>query len=381
MKQAKPVLVAAHVTRIYGPVQALVNYLKEQKADFAFVSLPFAYSGIENATLERHEKGKKAEVLTGHPAKGWDPVLWIKDFIFTLRMGLQLGKGSHGLYIGVDNLNALAGIVLRWLGVVDKVAYYVIDYTPTRFANPLLNGIYHWVDRTAVAKADVVWNLSVRMQDIRREQGLDEKRNQLVPVGVELDKVKHASKSKVKRKRILYMGALHENKGIQLLIEAMPEIRRRVPGAELHIVGFGPFEDEVKRLARESPARAAIKVPGGMEHEALFKKVSFYGVAMAPYVGEKDSYTYWCDPSKPKEYLACGLPIIITKVPWLWERVADRRKPLGLAIDYKHDELVEACVRLLGDSKFYWACRKNALAFAAGLNWKKIYDRAFKQVP
>ena len=78
------------------------------------------------------------------------------------------------LFVGIDNLNALAGIFLRKLGAVRRVAYYVIDYTPRRFANPLLNRLYHWIDRTCVRHADVIWNLSSRMHKVRARQGLED---------------------------------------------------------------------------------------------------------------------------------------------------------------------------------------------------------------
>jgi glycosyltransferase involved in cell wall biosynthesis len=278
----------------------------------------------------------------------------------------------------VDCLNASAGILLKRLGRVEKVAYYVIDYTTRRFGNPLLNWIYQGFDRFAVRGSDVVWNLSERMRAVRRQQGLADDKNLLVPVGVELEAVKHAPRSQVKRRRLLYMGALQQGKGIELLIEAFPEIRRRAPGAELHIIGYGPFEAEARRLASLSPAKKAIFLPGGMGHAELFKKVPFYGVAFAPYLDAPGSYTWWCDPTKPKEYLACGLPLIITKVPWIWERVADKRRPMGLAIDYDRKQLVEAASRLLGDAAFYWRCRKNALDFAKELSWDGIYDKAFE---
>jgi glycosyltransferase involved in cell wall biosynthesis len=161
------------------------------------------------------------------------------------------------------------------------------------------------------------------------------------------------------------------------LIESFPDILKKVKGAELHIIGFGPFEAEARRLASQSPAAKSIFIPGGMGHAELFKKVPFFGVAFAPYLDDPDSYTWWCDPTKPKEYLACGLPLIITKVPWIWERIADARKPMGIAIDYKKEELVAAATRLLGDDRFYWRCRGNALDFAQGLSWEGIYGQAF----
>jgi glycosyltransferase involved in cell wall biosynthesis len=372
------VFVAAHVSKIYGPVQALLAYLQEGKAGFSFVSLPFSYAGMQSALCERFEGGVLVETRRGHASRGWDPWLWMKDFAFVLRQGWRSSaEGPIDLFIGVDNLNASAGLILKLLGRVKSVAFYVIDYTDRRFDNPVLNGIYHAFDRFAVGGSDAVWNLSERMRTVRRRQGLPEQRNHLVPVGVELEAVKHPPKSRIRRKRLLYMGALQQGKGIELLISAFPEIRRRSPGAELHIIGFGPFEAETKRLAAASPAKSAIQVPGGMGHDALFKKVPEYGVAFAPYLDDPGSYTWWCDPTKPKEYLACGLPLIITKVPWIWERVADPKRPMGIAIDYDKDALVNAAVKLLADERFYWRCRKNALDFASGLSWKGIYDQAF----
>lgn len=376
-----PVLVAAHVTRIYGPVQALLGHLKRRKADFTMVSLPFGYSGIPRATAERYQAGRLAAVQEGHAARGFEPLLWAKDFFFTLRAGLKAGRQQpFALGIGVDALNAAALIWLRRLGRVDKVAFYVIDYTSQRFKNPLLNAVYHAFDRFAARNADVVWNLSERMREVRRKQGVPEAANRVVPVGVELDLVKLPPASRRRRHSLLYMGALMDNKGIQLIIEAFPEILKRAPKAELHILGFGPFEAEARRLAAASPAAKRIHLPGGLEHGALFKVLPSFGVALAPYLDSPDSYTWWCDPTKPKEYLACGLPLIITKVPWLWERVADKAKPMGLAIDYQKKQLVTAAVKLLTDDAYYARCRRNALDFAAGLSWDGIYDRAFEEL-
>ena len=163
----------------------------------------------------------------------------------------------------------------------------------------------------------------------------------------------------------------------QLLIQAMPLILQKAPRAELHIFGRGPFEAEMESLVKASPAKNHIRVRGGMDHHRLFAELPRYGVAFAPYLEKPDSITYWADATKPKEYLACGLPLIITKVPWIWEKVADPRRPMGIAISYNRDELVRACLKLLGDEKFYWRCRRNALAFAAGLDWAGIYRKAF----
>jgi glycosyltransferase involved in cell wall biosynthesis len=283
--------------------------------------------------------------------------------------------------VGIDNLNAAAGILLRTLGRVDKVTYYVIDYTPRRFANFFLNALYHGVDRFCARKADVVWNLSERMREVRAGQGVEPRKNQLVPVGVALQEILRRKPRAGARFRLLYMGALQENKGVQLLIQAMPGILAKVPKARLDVIGFGPYEGALKGLASQSPARGAISFPGGLSHQELFARMASYGVALAPYVEEPDSYSYWCDPTKPKEYLACGLPLVITRVPWLWKLVDEPSRPMGVAVDYDPAALAAACVRLMTDQAFYARCRRNALAFGRTLEWDGIFDRALRESP
>lgn len=374
------IFVAGHVTPIYGPVQALVNHLCKNKSNFLFASLPFSYAKLPNAKLEEFISGKNKRILRGHRSVGPDPILWVKDFWFVLRMGRKYGSANQiPFFIGIDNLNAAAGIILRRLGAVEKVAYYVIDYTPRRFNNRLLNFIYHFVDRWCVRRADVVWNLSSRMKAIRAGQEVSSKRNKVVPVGVALNEVRHPLKKQVKRKTLVYMGALQAGKGIELLIETMPDILAQIPDAKLMIIGVGPLERALKKMVNKSPARKSIFMAGGMDHNKLFKKLPRYGIALSTYTESSDNYTYWADPTKPKEYLACGLPLIITRVPWIWKRVADPKRPMGIAISYHRKELAAACLKLLGDSSFYWRCRKNAVSFSQNLAWDKIFNKAFSE--
>jgi glycosyltransferase involved in cell wall biosynthesis len=48
---------------------------------------------------------------------------------------------------------------------------------------------------------------------------------------------------------VVAVGRLERYKGHQHLIAAMPHLARRRPGAQLKIVGTGPFEDELRKLA------------------------------------------------------------------------------------------------------------------------------------
>src|SRR6185503_3559313 len=104
-------IVAGHVSTIYGPVQALVEHLRARRADFRFISLPFSYSGMASAESVSYRKGREIGRLRGHASRGPDPLLWVRDFLYVLRRGW--GPGRSPLFIGIDNLNAAAGILLR----------------------------------------------------------------------------------------------------------------------------------------------------------------------------------------------------------------------------------------------------------------------------
>jgi|GEM_PF-602834 len=62
----------------------------------------------------------------------------IRDFLSVIDWSFQ-DKIKFDYFIGLESINALAGIFLRKIGRVDTVIYYVFDYSPNRFQNKLFN--------------------------------------------------------------------------------------------------------------------------------------------------------------------------------------------------------------------------------------------------
>jgi len=368
----KRVAAAGHVTEVYGPVQALLDYLKSKDEESTFITLPFTGAAIPVAEAKDYKSGEEIARQAGHANRGAALLQYFRDVRFVLRVLRR--RQQVELFVGIGALNAFSGVLAKRRGYVKRTVYYVIDYTPKRFANPLMNAIYHWIDRYCVRHVDYVWNLSERMAEVRRAQGLDEARNMIVPVGVKLDATREVERSKVDRFRLVVMSHLTVSKGVQLAVEAMPEIAQAEPRARLEIIGTGPYEGELKSLAAPLVEKGLVSFSGAKSHEELFDYLPSCGIALATYVQDKDSISYYADPTKPKEYLACGLPVVITRLPWTAELIHERQ--MGLAIDYQRHELVAACLRLLGDDEFFWGCRQRAREYAAGLDWQVIYDSA-----
>jgi glycosyltransferase involved in cell wall biosynthesis len=64
----------------------------------------------------------------------------------------------------------------------------------------------------------------------------------------------------VKAPLIVSVGRLERYKGHQLVIAALPHLLELVPGASLRIVGGGPFDAELRRLAAESGVGERIEI-------------------------------------------------------------------------------------------------------------------------
>jgi len=365
------ILVITHTTGEDTPAHHLVRALARQRASVALLELPFYHSRLSHGDLSYWHAGKESWRQPWAPHPGGILGQMLKDPL-KIRSAVR-ALGRVRTVVALDNLNAAVAIALRSLGLVDKVVYYVIDHTPQRFTNPILNWAYGRADAFCCLHADHIWVLGQRMREAKLARGARPEQLVEVPIGVSVPwkKVPAAARAP----RLVVASRLEKGKGVQLVIESMPLIRKQVRGAELHIYGSGPYEGELKALAGRLGLGQAVEFHGFVEgHAQLLAALPQYQVGLAPYLPDAANYSYWADPAKPKEYLAAGLPVVITRVPLIAEEIAAR--PMGLAIDYTLEALAGACVRLLKDARFRGRCRRQGLSFAAGLDWGGIFARA-----
>jgi glycosyltransferase involved in cell wall biosynthesis len=365
--------VATHMAEAYGPQWVLRDYLRERGTRFAMVTCPFDYAKIPRAEVECYDHGALEEKQAGHNNNTRGLVSWVRDAWLVWRSGWRW-LGRESVFIGINNLHATVGILLKWLGKGGRVVYYVIDYTPQRFPNPFLNALYQRVARFAAKHADMVWNLSERMRAVHRRFGARELTSIMVPIGLDTREFKVAAESEVIRTQWVVVSTLFESKGVQLAIAGLTY----VPEAALVIVGTGPYREALEALARRLDVSARVKFLGLTGRRELYDTLAHSRVALAPYLPEPANYSYYADPAKPKEYLACGVPTVITRVPWIAEAI--EAAPMGFAVDYDAKQLADACRQLMEDDLLWRHCRENALEFTRDLAWETIFDRAFKEL-
>jgi glycosyltransferase involved in cell wall biosynthesis len=202
---------------------------------------------------------------------------------------------------------------------------------------------------------------------------------EVVPIGVQFDRIRRRDVNHIDRFRLVYMGHLREGQGLELIFESLPDIFRMWPSVSLVVVGAGPLEHKLRAMAEELSCQSRVQFTGFVEdHRVLEELLSQGGVGLALYEPTRDSFTWYADPSKPKQYMACGLPIIITKVPAISQLV--RSQEAGIVIEYSKPAFISALRYLFEDFATYSILRGNAIQLASRYDWNAIFADALAKL-
>ncbi len=364
-----------------GLALELLQYLNARAARVILIFHPFPNARMPlNSVMQTYERGKLMGEFKTLVPRGPAVLFYFLDILFTIYFLLRL-REPIDLFIGLDNLNTLSGILLKKLGRVKSVVFYVIDYVPLRFESRWLNDVYHWVDKVCCQKADAIWNVSPVMMEARRARWKSIggcAAAFTVPLGCPFDRMERLPIKDINRHEVVFMGSLTHEQGIELVLEAWPAILTRVPGASLTIIGGGEQETALKSQARELGIESSVRFLGFIQDDVeMERKLSRSAVGVAPYRDDKASFKYYADPAKVKLYLAAGLPVVITKVPPIAREI--ERADAGIAIPYDCAELAQAIVTLLTQDDVYARQRQNAIKFAERFSWQQIFDNALAQ--
>jgi glycosyltransferase involved in cell wall biosynthesis len=362
----------AIATHVYGsgPADALEEYARERADRVLVLRHAFSYARRVESVARRWEEGK----LVRERGVKWhrrvpEPVTWTKDFLLDVLWSVQLA-GRIDVFVGIDSLNAAAGLALRRAGKARRVVFWTIDYVPQRFDNPLLNRIYHRFDDLCVRRSDETWNVSPRMEAARRARGLVGPQR-VVPIGANVRPPRRED-----ARQAIFVGHLLEKQGVQLVLRALPLVRERVPAARLLVIGDGPYRRQLESLVRRLDLDEAVEFAGYVEsHSEVEERIAESAVGLAVYDPSMASFTEYADPGKIKNYLAAGVPVVTT--PVVHSGAELERAGAGVVVDYEVTALANALTEILAQPERQRAMRSAAAALGAETEWRGVFDRAF----
>lgn len=374
LKNLKVILVG-HVTESYGPMQSLPEFLKERVKSLAVIAHPFPYCSIQSSKCQFSVSGK-TQLYFGpkYKFKKFFVIHYLGDFLLTFYFVLRM-RESWDLYIGSDCLNAFVGLVLRAMGIVKKVVFYEHEFTQKRFRKEILNKAFHFLNGFTARNVDFVWDSPPNLNKIRERQKVDLKKVISVPHGVDVKKIKSACQAN--RRTLVYVGHVMESKGLQLLVKAIEEVAPKVKGIKVAIVGSGPFEEELRRIIKRKKLERNFIFWGYTDHDWTLSYLPSCGIGLAPYAPLERQALMHAEPLKVKDYLSCGLPVIITHFVSCAKEIND--KGYGLAVDYNWRQLAGAIEKLCLNSRFYNQCCRNIKDQYQRMSWTQTFNKAFKK--
>jgi glycosyltransferase involved in cell wall biosynthesis len=149
--------------------------------------------------------------------------------------------------------------------------------------------------------------------------------------------------------------------------------------AHLEIVGTGPLEDWIKKKIKDDGIESRVTLHGFVkDYGQLIKLVSSCCLGVALYDPDPQNYSYFADAGKVKEYIACGLPIIITKVPEIWEEI--EQCEAGIAVSWDANAVAQTLITILSDPVKIESMRASAKRLGSKYNWTRAFDNAFSLV-
>lgn len=197
------------------------------------------------------------------------------------------------------------GITLDWVQVNYSYIY------------KLIRPIYTHIELKVINNVDIITTAGAypKIGLESRYSGLDLSNKIIViPSGVDLDKFKPMDKCKLRKKYgldyysnvILFLGRLSEQKNLNLLFRSFSLVQNTLENSVLVIVGRGELEEDLKQLVKKMALKNVVftgevkpeEVPELLNCADVFALTSWYEAS----------------PTVVKESLACGIPVISTKV-------------------------------------------------------------------
>lgn len=391
LKNSNFILVSSTISR----EKEYEKYLFQNVKTFAIVAIAPLYSKNAHSQCRLYEQGKVVKkiylycIQIPHSLLHFRllliPLAHISRAISIIYSFLRM-KRKFDIYLGADYFYTIIGLLLQRMKLVDKVIYYCGDYfpLPTKIGvYTLFNKIAQLIDRFCANRCDIVWNASPAIIEIKRRKKIITIKSPpqiVVPTGIDINKIYQKSLSQIDATSIGFIGVIGNFSGLDLLLEALSEIKEEIPTIKLNIIGSGPSEKRLRDIVQKKGIGNHVTFWGFVADETKVKEIlSNCAIGIAPYVPDVSSFTQYTEPGKVMEYLTLGLPVVVTKVPRIAFEIESHRA--GFAIEYSKEELKTAILKILTNRELLKEYRENALQMALDYDWKVILNKAWSESP
>jgi len=229
------------------------------------------------------------------------------------------------------------------------------DPTPNHV---MTDSIAMMMERYSINKADLlIVTCKKNKQEIMDELKLDKERVRIVYQGVDVERF---LPSKCEGKKVLFLGRLHERKGIDRIIRAWQKVHKQDNEAKLLVAGKGEFEEQYKKMALDLGLKGSVEFLGHVPEKELPGLYTSSSLFVMP------SY-YEAFGLVTLEAMAAGLPILATDTGIAPEAIEKGKN--GYLID--DDDMADRILEVLSSDKMKAMGRRSRQIVEEKFTWDK----------
>lgn len=202
---------------------------------------------------------------------------------------------------------------------------------------------------------------------------VDKNKINIIPNGVDISKFKHIETNS---KKIIFSGVMYDHRGLDVLIEAIPLIIKKIPKVEVELYGEGPELQKLKNLTKQKNLEYNVKFIDWIPNNKIPEILASGTIGIGPL--KSTDVTRNALPIKILEYMASSLPIIAVHDTLPKDVLIDGEN--GFFIK-NHTDLASKIIEILSNREKQIVMGQKSLEIAKNYDWKIIVKKILNQCP
>jgi len=187
----------------------------------------------------------------------------------------------------------------------------------------------------------------------------------IMPNGIDT-KLFHTNIDK-KSKIVLFSGAMYHHRGLDILLNAVPTVIKKIPEVKFVLLGDGPELDNLKKIVEDLKINKNIEFKGWIGRDKIIDYLADASIAIGPL--RSTTVTKNALPIKVLEYMAASLPILSQRNTLPTDVLVDNEN--GYFVTSSDDLALKIIQLLKNNEKRSKMCTKS-YEISLKFDWEKV---------
>ncbi|MFW9887433.1 MAG: glycosyltransferase [Candidatus Thorarchaeota archaeon] len=287
----------------------------------------------------------------------------------------QIKSFKPDIIMGMGILNTLSAALIAKLYRVPFL-YYLIDSLHTLVPERLLRPIAKLMEKWTISISDNILVINQSLSLYAKRMG-SVSIPEVLTAGIDSNRFHSEVESQSKRIEmgfeeddlvLFFMGWLYEFSG--LLEVAQDIVSHPNPNVKLLILGRGDLFDQLQTIVRNQNHQKRVALVDWVRYDEVPSYIAVADICILP--ANLNEIMREIVPIKLYEYLACGKPVVVTKLPGVFREFGVRS---GIVYADDPKSVVELALNIFQNKEKYSQLSRDAIRFTASLDWSEITNR------